>query len=255
MDRGVAPSLLVAGLVAASVLVRIVSLIKSIRKCRSGRHGDEKRAHPVNRTDERAMKTMVVLGSGGHTTEMIRLIEQLDPNRYTPLVYVVAESDMTSISRVRRHASKNISRWRERFPLEEIGHKETEDISSRRQMVNVYRLPRAREVHQSYVSSIFTTLQSFACTLCLIWKIKPQLLLVNGPGTCVPVVYSAFIFRVLALGICKVVFAESLCRVQTLSLTGKLVYYIVDAFVVHWPNLKGNYPMVEVSDAIRGSEE
>lgn len=237
---------------ASAVLVRIVSLIMSIRKCRASRRGDEKCVQPV----KTALKTMVVLGSGGHTTEMIRLVEQLDPTRYSPLVYVVAESDMTSITRVRRHASKNVSQWRDRFPFEEIGHEETEEASSRRQMVvNVHRLPRAREVHQSYVSSIFTTLQSLIYTLCLIWKIKPQLLLVNGPGTCVPVVYSAFIFRVLALGICKVVFVESLCRVQTLSLTGKLVYHIVDAFVVQWPSLKRKYPMVEVSDAIRGSKE
>jgi len=262
MDRGVALSLLVVGSTAVvSVLVRIVYLIKSIRKCRASRSGagDEEHSgvHPVNRTDNIAKKTMVVLGSGGHTTEMIRLIEQLDPKRYTPLVYVVAESDTTSITRVRRHASKNNSQWGDRIPFEEVEHEETKETSSRRQMtVNVHRLPRAREVHQSYFSSVFTTLQSLVYTMRLMWKIKPQLLLVNGPGTCVPVVYTAFMFRVLALGICcKVVFVESLCRVQTLSLTGKLAYYIVDAFVVHWPNLKAKYPMVEVSDAIHGSKK
>ncbi|EJK54672.1 hypothetical protein THAOC_25680 [Thalassiosira oceanica] len=72
---------------ASAVLVRIVSLIMSIRKCRASRRGDEKCVQPV----KTALKTMVVLGSGGHTTEMIRLVEQLDPTRYSPLVYVVAE--------------------------------------------------------------------------------------------------------------------------------------------------------------------
>lgn len=35
----------------------------------------------------------------------------------------------------------------------------------------------------------------------------------------------------------RVVFVESLCRVQSLSLTGRILYYLADRFVVQWPGL------------------
>lgn len=52
------------------------------------------------------VKTMIVLGSGtfvnlglrigGHTSEMISLIRNLDPSHYAPIVFVHAESDTKS---------------------------------------------------------------------------------------------------------------------------------------------------------------
>ena len=99
--------------------------------------------------------------------------------------------------------------------------------------------------------------------IAVLWKVRPELLLVNGPGTCVPVVYSVFLLQLLSLVIpqftwgggnsqrnrcCKIIFMDSLCRVKTLSLSGKLVYPIVDWYLVHWPYLKRDYPLVEVCD-------
>lgn len=40
----------------------------------------------------------------------------------------------------------------------------------------------------------------------------------------------------------KIVFCESFARVQSLSLSGKLLYYVADEFVVHWPQLQTAYP-------------
>ena len=227
------------------------------------------------------IKTMVVLGSGGHTTEMIYLLQELDPSRYSPVVYVLADSDATSLPRLKNHIiamnGKNEGcRWKGRFPVDDLTsgrnspprtqtqtnslagtNKEHEINALRSTEAEVYRLPRPREVHQSYVSSIFTSLRSFFRTLLLVWEVTPDLVLANGPGTCVPIVYSIFLFRLLGspgpsrlskLSKCKVVFIESLCRVQTLSLSGKLVYPIVDHFIVHWPKLRERHSSVEVCD-------
>jgi UDP-N-acetylglucosamine:LPS N-acetylglucosamine transferase len=38
------------------------------------------------------------------------------------------------------------------------------------------------------------------------------------------------------------VFVESLCRVKTLSLTGRILYPWADLFAVHWPDLRTKYP-------------
>ena len=45
--------------------------------------------------------TMIVLGSGGHTTEILRLSCSLREAVYRPRCYVIADSDVTSEGRLR----------------------------------------------------------------------------------------------------------------------------------------------------------
>lgn len=71
----------------------------------------------------------------------------------------------------------------------------------------------------------------------LVIKEQPDLIICNGPGTCVPICLAAFIYRFLGLFDCKIVFVESFCRVEHLSLSGRLLYYFVDKFIVQWPQL------------------
>jgi len=53
----------------------------------------------------------------------------------------------------------------------------------------------------------------------------------------VPLCFAAFVRRVFLFRPCSIVFIESFCRVQSLSLSGLLLYPIVDQFVVQWPQL------------------
>ena len=46
------------------------------------------------------IRTMAVLGSGGHTAEMIQLLQRLDRTQYGPMLYVIATTDSTSLQRV-----------------------------------------------------------------------------------------------------------------------------------------------------------
>lgn len=39
-----------------------------------------------------------------------------------------------------------------------------------------------------------------------------------------------------------VVYVESMCRVETLSLSGHIMYYIADHFFVQWQQLQDKYP-------------
>ncbi|KAK8816165.1 hypothetical protein WA556_001110 [Blastocystis sp. ATCC 50177/Nand II] len=159
---------------------------------------------------------MIVLGSGGHTSEMIKLIRGLDPNLYNPIVFVHADTDTKSMAHLRES---------------NVGFK----FSTR-------SIPRCREVGQSYVSSIASTVKAFLSCISLILQERPSLLLVNGPGTCIPVAYCVALFRVLNILSCRIVFVESFCRVQKLSVTGYLLYYVADSFVVQWPQLQRKYP-------------
>lgn len=49
---------------------------------------------------QRSIKSLVVLGSGGHTGEMLKIIRALDTHRYSPRVYVVAATDSVSLRRL-----------------------------------------------------------------------------------------------------------------------------------------------------------
>lgn len=166
-------------------------------------------------------KVMAVLGSGGHTTEMLHLLTKFDAKRNcSALIYVIASSDFTS--RVKVEAAAGSLR----------PHK-------------YIKIPRSREVGQSWLSSAFSSVFAAIFTLHMMAAELPDLVVCNGPGTCVPVCLVAFIFRLLGVKRIKIVFCESFCRVTSLSLTGRLLYPIADRFVVMWPHLLNRYPRAE----------
>mmetsp|Transcript_31693 Transcript_31693/g.48595 ORF Transcript_31693/g.48595 Transcript_31693/m.48595 type:complete len:256 (+) Transcript_31693:43-810(+) len=192
-----------------------------------------RRKHPStrqrgNRRRDGTMKTLVVLGSGGHTTEMLQLLKTLDTQeRYTPLIFVVATTDDTSEKRIKAFSTAG---------------NDDDDSKSTLQPDMIYKIPRSREVGQSYLTSIVTTLYSFPCAFYIVGQVRPNLLLCNGPGTCLPIAIATFVYRMLGIVEGNIVFVESFCRVCSLSLTGKLLYPIADMFVVHWDELHQRYP-------------
>ena len=66
-----------------------------------------------------------VLGSGGHTTEMMRLVTSLPPETYSPRTYVMAETD--------RFSEAKVEELEKERPGEHV----------------IVRVPRAREVTPS----------------------------------------------------------------------------------------------------------
>ncbi|NXU73204.1 ALG14 transferase, partial [Oreotrochilus melanogaster] len=159
---------------------------------------------------------------GGHTTEILRLLSCLSES-YCPRHYVLADSDKMSEAKIHSFEQKR-----------------AETFSS--SQFTLDRIPRSREVRQSWTTSVVTTLYSILYSLPLIYKLKPDLILCNGPGTCVPVCISAFLLGLLSMKRATIVYVESICRVETLSLSGKILYYFSDYFIVQWPALKEKYP-------------
>ncbi|NXD38874.1 ALG14 transferase, partial [Copsychus sechellarum] len=160
--------------------------------------------------------------TGGHTTEILRLLSCLSES-YSPRHYVLADSDKMSEAKIRSFEKKRAETFsKSQFSLD--------------------RIPRSREVRQSWISSVLTTLYSILYSLPLTYKRKPDLILCNGPGTCVPVCLSAFLLGLLRIKRTIIVYVESICRVETLSLSGKILYYFSDYFIVQWPELKKKYP-------------
>ncbi|XP_054478824.1 UDP-N-acetylglucosamine transferase subunit ALG14 homolog [Anoplopoma fimbria] len=164
---------------------------------------------------------LVVAGSGGHTTEILRLIECLS-EAYTPRHYVIADTDRMSEEKI--------------CTFESSKHSDSES------QFTICRIPRSREVHQSWSSSVISTLDALRYSLPLVFRLRPDMVLCNGPGTCVPLCVAGLLLGILGMKKVLIVYVESICRVETLSLTGKILYPMSDYFFVQWSSLRDKYP-------------
>ncbi|KAL4668023.1 hypothetical protein H8958_018179 [Nasalis larvatus] len=197
-----------AGAVAAFLILRIWVVLRS-----------------RDFTPRESLSILVVAGSGGHTTEILRLLGSLS-NAYSPRHYVIADTDEMSANKINS------------FELDRADR----DPNNMYTKYYIHRIPRSREVRQSWPSTVFTTLHSMWLSFPLIHQVKPDLVLCNGPGTCVPICVSALLLGILGIKKVIIVYVESVCRVETLSLSGKILFHLSDYFIVQWPALKEKYP-------------
>ncbi|PIA32570.1 hypothetical protein AQUCO_04400042v1 [Aquilegia coerulea] len=170
---------------------------------------------PLKNLAQQPVSTLIVLGSGGHTAEMLNLVSILKKERFTPRFYVAASTDNMSLQK---------SRVLETSLVDQIY--------------------RSREVGQSYLTSVSTTLIAICHALLLMIKIRPQVIICNGPGTCIPLCIIAFLFKVAGIRWSSIFYVESIARVKRLSLSGLLLYKlrIADQIFVQWPQLQSKYP-------------
>jgi len=164
------------------------------------------------------IRLCMVLGSGGHTTEILKLLKCLNLQTYNQRLYFVAETD--------------------NFSEKKLEQLENSDMKC----FQIVRIPRSREVGQSYLTSALSTLLATCHCLSPLLLFQPQLLIVNGPGTCLPVTLICWLLSCLRISPCKIIFVESLCRVRSLSLTGKILQYVADEVLVQWQELVSKYP-------------
>ncbi|KAK7920780.1 UDP-n-acetylglucosamine transferase subunit alg14 [Apiospora marii] len=171
-------------------------------------------------------------GSGGHTGELLQMLTHSPPTDNIHRIWVVCHGDETS--------RKRIIDWEDKR-------------KSGKSLVSGYEIAtirRAREVHQPW------TTVPISAILCAydIYKVLtkgypyrgtqgnsketlssnvaendyPQVIVTNGPGTGLIIAGVAWLMKMfwrLPARSCKVIFIESIARVKTLSLTGKLFYY------------------------------
>lgn len=169
---------------------------------------------------------MVVLGSGGHTAEMMQVLRSMDWKEKGSVVrcYVVAETDRLSGDKARAFE---------------------QDLSSDSTGMGTFVIEcvsRSREVGQRYITSVWTTILALWSACGIVMRHSPKVLLVNGPGTCLPVVVWCRLASMIGVisGGCNVFYVESIARVDHLSLTGRLVYHLGLAnggFYVQWKEL------------------
>jgi beta-1,4-N-acetylglucosaminyltransferase len=91
-----------------------------------------------------------VLGSGGHTNEMLRIIEGLS-DELKPTIFICSLSDTLSQSKISQISTK------------------------KQQQRQIILLPRPRNVGQSYFTSTFTTLRTILFSTIMLYNCNPSL--------------------------------------------------------------------------------
>ncbi|KAF2737360.1 oligosaccharide biosynthesis protein Alg14 like protein [Polyplosphaeria fusca] len=177
-------------------------------------------------------RVLVVLGSGGHTHEMMYLLRALDPRTYTHRTYIVSSADSFSAARAREferlledkikdeQITRAIQKQSFQGMKEGNGVLRLEETEPGRPACvgpahyDIAVIPRARKIHQSLLTTPFTALMtllfSFKPLLSATpWipdqapqnareaaaRDLPDLILVNGPATAVIVVLASLILR------------------------------------------------------------
>lgn len=149
------------------------------------------------------MKLLVVLGEGGHTAELLKLVDLLgDGYDYH---YVVSRED-------------NLSAGRIKYPGP---------------IFSVSR-PRGKDTRRLYaiLRTLLTGFQSFGVIL----RVRPAAIVSTGPAIAVPVSILGKLFGA------HIFFVETGSRVTALSLTGRIMYRWADLFFVQWPQLAEDLP-------------
>ncbi|ODQ65769.1 oligosaccharide biosynthesis protein Alg14 like protein [Nadsonia fulvescens var. elongata DSM 6958] len=168
---------------------------------------------------------MILLGSGGHTGEMLRLLKKLDLNKYSTRSWVYSSGDSISVKKAKQ--------------FEEESNKGDKEPN-----YNLYEVTRARKVGEGLVSTILSSANClFSCLKTV--QTKPDTIICNGPGTCVIICGVVFIYKFLGFADTRIIYVESLARVNSLSLSGNLLLPLCDRFIVQWPQLIKKYPRTE----------
>eukprot|EP00466_Bigelowiella_natans_P012590 jgi/Bigna1/128299/aug1.6_g3007 len=148
------------------------------------------------------LNTLVVLGSGGHTSEMMTLLSHMDSKNYSPITYMVADTDRHSVTKV----------------------KLLRDDAKTSRFVTI---PRSREVHMSWGLTVLMTIKALVACIAKIPTLAPDL------------VSSNYLLRFLSMALGH---AFQLSWPPGSGRSGKIAYFLSDTFIVQWPMLLERYP-------------
>lgn len=98
---------------------------------------------------------------------------------------------------------------------------------------NIYYL---KQVNRHEKVFLIKMLQNFLITIGIFFKEKPDFVISTGALATIPMCIIAKLFRK------KIVFIESFAKVNSPTLTGKLIYKFADQFYVQWEEMLKIYP-------------
>ncbi|KAI1427475.1 oligosaccharide biosynthesis protein Alg14 like-domain-containing protein [Xylaria sp. FL1777] len=177
---------------------------------------------------------LIICGSGGHTAEMIQMVERsIRAEKSSHRRWAVGKDDEKSYEKILAFERRLLDRF------------SRHDLDSG--TFDIMRFGRARYVHQSWLTTPFTAILSLLGIINILATPPrqrpiptlryPGVIVTNGPGT-------GFLFLLVAralrlthvapTGRMRTIYVESWARVKSLSLTGKLIRLLklADTFIV-----------------------
>ncbi len=152
------------------------------------------------------MRVLVILGQGGHTAEVLRLVEMFVA-RQAPFSYqyLITREDNVSAAHIRHPGP-------------------------------IFWINRSRYKSYALWQEILRTLLSFVQSFFVVLHARPHAVVTSGPALAVPVALWA---RLLGA---RIIFIECAARVTHLSLTGRLMKRLAHLFFIQWPELQHEVP-------------
>lgn len=148
-------------------------------------------------------RVLVVLGDGGHTAEILRLVELMGPE--CDYDYIATKEDGFSAQHIAIPG-----------PL--------------------FRVARPRGKGESWPRAALFSLLCLVQAARICRRVRPAAVLGSGPSVMVPVALAARLLR------SKVIFVETGSRITGLSLTGRIMLRLADLFFVQWEQLHQRHP-------------
>lgn len=106
---------------------------------------------------------------------------------------------------------------------------------------NTYYISQVNRSEKFFLLKLIKiTFQSFRIYL----KEKPDVVISTGALSVIPTILIGKIFKK------KIIFIESFAKINSPTLTGKLVYKFADKFIVQWENMLEFYPKAEYLGSI-----
>lgn len=93
-----------------------------------------------------------------------------------------------------------------------------------------------RQVNRHEIKFLYNMIINIVITLKVFFKEKPDVVISTGALATIPICVIAKLFKK------KIIFIESFAKINSPTLTGKLVYKFSDQFYVQWESMKEIYP-------------
>ena len=167
---------------------------------------------------------LIILGSGGHTWEMFNILSKIKFEDYLP-IYIVAYSDPYSLNDLNSFEKK----YNRHFFVE--------------------RIIRPREHFHLSAYSPIVLLRSFYCffqSTKIIYSHKPDFIIANGPSISVPVILAGSFLKKIGITNLNLIYVESAARVNSLSISAKIIKNYVDYIFGFWDDLCYKYKLLKL---------
>ena len=149
---------------------------------------------------------LCVVGEGGHTTELCKLIDQFGPQY--DFHYLMPKEDIMSRKKIK--------------------------VSGTIHEITRPRYAPGKKAHYLY-DPLLTIKAVFQITQ-VIWRSKPDVVLCNGPWIAVLTAIVAKLYGI------RVTYFETGARIYSFSTTGKVMRYLANDFFVQWESLQSILP-------------